>query len=177
MPSLNDAYQQLQDANSNLQTLHNDEVALKASQDATTAAVNGVHQAVNQAVVYLRALVEGQVYTNQALFHLSQQTDTMICTLEHISKNTCLLLNEAHQQTALQTAMSRDTAEALDIAKTAHPQAALDLARREALRQQTEACCPPKVEPPVCNYQPCPAVRPLPAPPRADIPDKSPVAS
>jgi hypothetical protein len=161
MPTISDAFHQLQDANTKLDTLHNDVTALKASEDATTAAVNGVRNSVDRAVQELVLLVQGQVYTNQALFHVTQQNDTMICILEHISKNTCMLLNEAHIQTGLQTAIAADTSEALDIDKTVHPEAALDLERREALRKEMEVCCPPKPQPLVCDYGTCPAVKPM----------------
>ncbi|HMD64830.1 MAG TPA: hypothetical protein VKF83_12790 [Stellaceae bacterium] len=53
--------------------------------------------------------------------------------------------------------MDRNLSELLDINKTAHPQAALDFARREQLRDEIERCCPPEVTPPVCTYVPCPA--------------------
>lgn len=168
MPSLDDVYTQLQNINANLQTIHGDDGlikssidAVKTSVDADTAATNAVRSSVDNAVQQLKLLVVGQIFTNQVLVHLSQQADTMICALEHISKNTCMLLNEAHLQTGFQESIKKNVAALLDIAKTAHPDAAIDLCRREDLREEIEKCCPPQPAAPVCEYRPCPAPPPF----------------
>ena len=55
----------------------------------------------------LEAMVTLGEYTNQALFQNAKQNDTIICILEHISKNTCELLNQSVIQTRLQTEMDK----------------------------------------------------------------------
>lgn len=166
MPSLDDVFQELQKINTNLQITHNDDLAIKAAVDAGTAATNNVRNSVDQAVQQLKLLVVGQAYTNAALFHLTQQTDTMICILEHISRNTCALLNEAHQQTGLQGAIAGNTHDILEIEETAQPGGALELARSKAAKQEIERCCPPPLPKPVCTYGPCPTPTTRLEPPR-----------
>jgi hypothetical protein len=156
MPSLDDVFQELQKINGNLNTVHNDGLATKGAVDTGTVAVNNVRNSVDQAVQQLKALVVGQAYSNAALYHLTQQNDTIICILEHISMNTCALLNEAHAQTALQTMLVADTHEILAIEQSAHPAAALEAARLADLRKDVERCCPPPQRKPVCTYGPCP---------------------
>lgn len=164
MASFNDAFNELQAINASLAVLHTDngqiltgQAAIKASVDAGTTATQGVKASVDAGTTVLSALLQGQQLTNKILMHLSLQTDTMICSLEAIARNTCGIHNEVHVQTGLQTGMSASGVALLDIAKTVHPDAALDLSRREALKNATDLCCPPPVEPPVCNYKPCPA--------------------
>jgi len=100
-------------------------------------------------------------YTNLALFHNNQQNDTIICILEHISKNTCELVNEAHTQTTLQTSIKNNSSLLADLYAATHAEAALTREREEALRKQIEQCCPPKPPELPCGYQPCPAPDPL----------------
>jgi hypothetical protein len=175
MPSLNDAFNELQAINANLQVLHTDngqvlngQAAIKAAVDAGTAATKDVKSSVDAGTVVLKSIEQGQQLTNKILLHISQQTDTMICALEAIARNTCAIHNEVHIQTGLQKIISASGVALLDIARTVNPGAALDLSRREALRNATDLCCPPPVEPPVCNYRPCPAPPPL----REAPPDK-----
>src|SRR5205807_8624663 len=107
-------------------------------------------------------------YTNQALAQNAAQNDTMICILEHISRNTCELLNESHTQTGLKTTIRNSTTALAEPYAATHAEAALTLQREEALRKQIEECSPPQVAPPPCAYQACPAPRPLGEPPRVD---------
>jgi hypothetical protein len=143
MPSVNDVYNQLLAANTNLTSLIN--------------AVNNLTSAV----------VTIGNYTNQALYLNDQQNVTIICALEHISKNTCALLNESVLQTALQTDMAHDLDGLEQIAATANPAAALEAERLAALKAQIEQCCPPKKPTPPCDYKPCPAPKPIGPPPSA----------
>lgn len=149
MPSVDDVYNQLLAANSKLDTLHND--------------LTGVTAAIN-------ALVTLGQYTNQALYHNDQQNDTIICILEHISKNTCALLNESAIQTALQTEMEADLDGLESMFATANPAAALELKRLHELKKKIEECCPPKEPAPPCDYGPCPAPKPIEPPPQLGPP-------
>jgi uncharacterized phage infection (PIP) family protein YhgE len=155
MPSVSDIYNELLQVNINLQQLHTDLGAVDASTDAVKASTDAVKSSVDQAVNRLDLLKSGQDYTNQILFHLSQQTDTMICILEKISRNTCGIWNEAHTQTGVETAIQSATSDSLEIQKYAHADAALELSRQKDMRRQIEACCPPPVAEPVCRYEPC----------------------
>jgi hypothetical protein len=164
MASFNDAFNELQALNSKLVVLHTDngqilagQAAIKAAVDSVTAATQLVQASVDAGTMVLNAMLHEQQLTNKILLHLSLQTDTMICSLDAIARNTCGIHNEAHIQTGLQRVISTSSVALLDISKSVHPDAALDLSRREALKSATDHCCPPPVEPPVCNYKPCPA--------------------
>lgn len=174
MPSINDVYNELVNANNTLQEIHNDTVA-------ATTATNNVRNAVDQGLAHvvntlnagfvnlaqgMGALITIQEYANQALAHHSAQFDTMICDLQQISQHTCALVTEAHIQTRLQTQMSASVGMLAEFAKTEHPDAALEFDRLKALRDQIERCCPPREEPPACTFQACDAPRPIGEPPR-----------
>ena len=97
------------------------EAGLKAVQDANTTLNWGFGQ-----------LITIGNYTNQALAQNAAQNDTMICILEHISKNTCLLLNEAHEQTGLQRGIQESTKLVADLYAATHAEAALTRPRTGA---------------------------------------------
>jgi hypothetical protein len=168
MPTLNDAFNELQSINSHLQTLHADngsiiagQAAIAAAIAASTAAINDVRNSVDVGTSVLKSIAHLQQVTNATLLHMSHQQDAMICALEAISRNTCALHNEAHIQTGRQTVIAAAETALLDITRTVHPAAALDLDRREEQQRAIEKCCPPPVDPPVCAYRPCPAPKPL----------------
>jgi hypothetical protein len=165
MPSINDVFNQLVACNANLSQIHADGVAettattqVKASVDQLDTDLKAGFSATVQALNIIAAI---DIEAIKLLFHLTQQTDTMICALEHISQNTCAILTQVTIQTQLQTRL-RDDADALrDIAEAAYPQAALEGEKLAALRAQIERCCPPQVSPPACTYQPCPQPKPI----------------
>lgn len=174
MPSLDDVYNQLQQINTNLAAVHNDGLATKAAVDTDTAAVNNVRNSVDQAVQQLKQLVAGQFYTNTALYQLTHQADTMICILEHISRNTCSILNENSIQTGLQRKIAGDIHGILEIEQTAQPGAALEIARLQALQAEVERCCPPPPQKVPCEYAPCPTPPTRLEPPRP-VDDRKPI--
>jgi hypothetical protein len=174
MAEFDDLFNAVQDVNTHLQQLI-------TNSDVTNTRLSDLHNDIGQ----LRASVDGglgrvsqqlqqvialQSYANQALFQNAQQNDTLICILEHVSRNTCALLNEAHDQTELQTAIRRDVGMLVDMYRTEHAGAALDFDRRALLQKQIEECCPPPPRQPVCTYEPCKAPAPLPAPPINQVP-------
>ena len=163
MPSVNDVYNQLLQANSNLTSLINAVNNVQTAVDAVQTAVSQVNSTLSTG---FGELVTIGNYTNQALYQNDQQNDTIICILEHISKNTCALLNQAAIQTALQTAMAGDIAGLEQMFATVNPGAALDIERLAALKAQIEQCCPPKKAVPPCDYAPCPAPRQIGQPPQ-----------
>jgi hypothetical protein len=136
--------------------------ALKAATDAVRGAVDHVDKTLQWGFGQLITIGN---YTNQALFHNDEQNDTIICILEHISKNTCELLNEAHTQTGLQRIIRHNTTKLADLYAATHADAALERERLEALRREIQECCPPKPPPPVCQYEPCPKPESLAEPP------------
>lgn len=139
--------------------------ALKAATDAVRASVETVNKTLQNG---FSTLITLGIYTNQALFHNSQQNDTIICMLEQISRNTCQLVNQAVLQTQLQQAISKNTEALAALYAATHAEAALTREREEALRQQIERCCPPKPPEPACRYERCPSPERLPEPPRVE---------
>jgi hypothetical protein len=134
MPNIDDVYNEIKGANTKLGTV------VTELQTLTTVAQN---------------VQMFEAYNAKALAHLSTQTDTVICLLEHIAKNTCGINNEADAQTALQKRITRATRTMAEILETVHAEAALDLKRLKKIRKRVEECCPaPKREPP-CKYEPC----------------------
>jgi hypothetical protein len=151
MPTLNDFYNKMSDIDNDLKSAGTDVNKMDADVNAGFA----------QTAIALGVLVQLGTYADDALSHISKQNDTIICILEHVSQNTCALLSEAHRQTALQDLISHNMARLTEMFESAHPEAAVDLSRREELRRRIEACCPPKEEPPACSYKACDAPRPL----------------
>jgi hypothetical protein len=179
MASAQDVLNAINAANGKLDTVHGDLVGVNTHLDGTNSRLDDVKgqldllnksvQDVNTALTWgFGQLITIGNYTNQALAQNAAQNDTIICILEHISKNTCALLNEAHTQTGLQTTIRTNTTVLADLYAATHAEAALTRQREEALRKQIEECCPPGVPPPPCGYEACPAPRPLGEAPRVD---------
>lgn len=154
MASINDIYNQIVQTNNNLQQIDADVVS-------GTAATNTVKTSVDAVTAAVDALASEQSASNLILRHMSEQMDTMICILEHISKNTCELLNEADAQRRLQEHIERDGARLLEEFAFANPAAAVESERIQKLQEELRKCCPPAKPPQPCNYQPCPAPEPI----------------
>jgi hypothetical protein len=117
----------------------------------------------------LSASLTQQQFTNQALAEKVAQQTTIICQLEQISKQTCDLLSEAHVQTSLQSETAENVERLLEIERTSHPAAELELQRLEKLHHEIEKCCPPETTPPFCVHSPCPQPPPFrEQPPKVD---------
>lgn len=155
----------LVDTNSRLDDVKVKLDAIKAATDAVKKAVDQVDNTLQWGFTQLITIGN---YTNQALAQNDKQNDTMICILEHISKNTCELLDEADMQTRLQIDMDKNTSLLADLFAATHAEAALTREREEALRNQIEQCCPPRIPDPPCSYEPCDAPKPIGDPPRVD---------
>jgi hypothetical protein len=129
MPSASDFYDRLKEVddkldkldgvNNRLDTVHSDLLAIEGKLDVLKAAIDAVAAAVQQVNQTLQwgfaQLITIGNYTNQALYHNDQQNDTIICILEHISKDTCELWNEAHTQTELQKIIKHNTTMLADL--------------------------------------------------------------
>jgi chromosome segregation ATPase len=163
MPSADDLFNQLVAANNRLESIKGELLDVKASTDAVKNAVNQVNSTLNNGFSELITL--GQ-YTNQALWQNSKQNDTIICILEHISKNTCELLNQAVVQTRVQTEMEEDIDALESMYATVNGAAALEWHRLKKLEEQIEKCCPPPKPETPCHYAPCPIPPKLPDPPK-----------
>jgi hypothetical protein len=158
--TLNDAYNQLVQANSQLTTLHNDLQQVNTSVEAGTAATESGFAGLDQLVQY----------TNQLLGYEIEQNETIICNLTKIAQQTCELVNQAVLQTAAQQAMRADLDDMRQLYELANPAAAVEQHRLEALNRKIEACCPPPVAPPPCTYEPCKTPGKPPPPPRGKPP-------
>ena len=163
--AVNGANGRLDEVNNRLAGVHTRLDGTNARLDDVKAKLDVINTTLNWGFAQLITIGN---YTNQALAQNAAQNDTMICILEHISKNTCELLNESHTQTGLQTTIKNSTTALAELYAATHAEAALTRQREEALRKQIEECCPPEVPPPSCAYQACPAPRPLGEPPRVD---------
>lgn len=154
MATLNDAYNQLVEANAQLTSLRSEVQEVNSSVQAGTAATeSGFAQLAN--------LVG---FTNQLLGYEIEQNQTIICNLEKIAKQTCELVNQAVLQTAAQEAMRGDLADLRQLYELSNPTAAVEQHRLENLNRKIEACCPPPVAPPPCHYERCKSPGPPPDP-------------
>lgn len=186
MATINDVYNQLVTVNATLSSINAD---VNAGTVATTAVKTEVQQldtdlkdgfaattaALASAVTALNAIWTIDYASAQLLSQLTQQTDTIICALEHISQNTCALLTQSTIQTTLQTEIRKDAHALVSIAEVAYPAGALDSRRLTELEAQIHKCCPADIPPPACTYEPCPKpksvpVPQLPTPPKATRP-------
>jgi hypothetical protein len=156
MPTMDEFFAQIQAINTNL----TDNFGNKLLQTATTD-LGQIEKDVEPLHKDFGNVEDLQKQTLNTLLHISQQNDAIICILEHISRNTCTLVNLNTLELAAQEQMKEDTNSLLQISETSHPDAALVLERQKALKRQIEECCPPKVFPPACVYEPCPAPKPL----------------
>src|SRR5262249_4586416 len=146
MPSASDFFDELKGSHDELKGVNARLDDVQGKLDLLRAAVEHVDQTLQWGLGQLITLAN---YTNQALYHNDQQNDTIICILEHISKNTCSLLNEAHVQTGLQTVIQKNTMTLAELYAATPAEAALARERLEALRKQVEECCPPEPPKPV----------------------------
>jgi hypothetical protein len=149
MPSASDFFNELQGANIRLEQVKTELLQLKASLDSLV-------------------LLDG--YADDALSQNAKQNDTIICILEHISRNTCALLNESVVQTRLQTSIEASARAMAAITAASHSEAALAYESQEKLRKQLEECCPPPAHEPPCRYEKCKAPGALREPPKVEQP-------
>src|SRR5579884_3959477 len=91
LDAINGADSRLDDVKAKLDTTNSNLNDIKGKLDAINASVNQMSNLMQWGFTPVITLLQ---YADQALFINDQQNDTMICILEHISKNTCALLNE-----------------------------------------------------------------------------------
>jgi hypothetical protein len=134
MPSIDDLFNALNAIRARLDQLHADEQA--------------VHQRLD-------ALLAEQQRTSSIGVHLTKQNRTIICALEKVSRNTCELVTIADHQRRSAEESASSLRVAAHVLQTAHPAAALQLAREEHVSARLDECCPPEPAPPRCEYEPC----------------------
>jgi len=187
MASINDVYNQLVTVNATLSSVNSDVTAGTVATNGVKTSVDqldtdlkaGFSQTVsvlNQVANTLAAVAAIELENAKLIYHLTQQADTMICSLEHISENTCAILTQSAMQTALQTSIDANVDGLLSIAEFAYPAGALERERLAKLKAQVERCCPPETVPPACSFTPCPKPRPIGEPKLPELP-KAPRAS
>lgn len=107
----------------------------------------------------LQTMLAVDNFHSEALTRLLRDSDAMVCLLEQIAKETCEILNEAHEQTELQKSMQSGLQDLVELYKSEHASAAIELNRmremQREMRKQIEACCPPERPKQYCEYQPC----------------------
>jgi len=100
------------------------------------------------------ALAQNAVQT-EVLTQILTQLGVIACSLEQISKQTCESLNEAHYQTDLQKSIREYLNLIVDLYKTAHAAAAVEVDRLRELNKRIEECCPVEGPKPICEHIPC----------------------
>jgi hypothetical protein len=166
-PTVADVFDQLKIANDKLDQIN---VSTIGQANGLSQLDGDVNTGFKATVDALHAIAQIDTEVVKLLFHLTQQADTMICALEHISKNTCEMLTQSVMQTRIQDRIREDADALRDIEESAHPEAALLRQRLAALRAEVERCCPPEEPKPACTYEPCPQPRPVGMPQLPEIP-------
>jgi len=166
-PTIGDAFNQLVLVNGKLDQIDTNTFGLA---NGINNLDSHVSTGFNATVDALKTITQIDIEAVKLLFHLTQQTDAMICALEHISKNTCEILTQVTIQTELQKSL-RDDADVLrDIGEAAYPGVALQRQRLAELRAELERCCPSEEPGPACKYEPCEHPRPVEPPKLPEIP-------
>ncbi len=164
-PTITDVFNELVLVNGKLDQL-NVNTTLIATVNAS------INKGFNDTVQALNVLTQVDIDAVKLLYHLTQQSDTIICILDQISKNTCAILNQVTVQTGLQVGLRDDMDALLYIAESANPAAALERQRQAKIQAEIEECCPPATPEPVCTYEPCERPKPIGEPRLPQIDDK-----
>jgi cell division septum initiation protein DivIVA len=171
MPSSSDFYNRLGEVRDKLTDVNNKLQKIDQNTDQLEAKLTQVNTTLQNGFSQLVTIGN---YTNQALYQNSRQNETIICILEHISRNTCALVNESVKQTAHQAAIRESTRLLADLYAATHADAALQAQKLAALQRQIEECCPPPRPEPPCRYEKCEEPERLPQPPRAQTAPRRP---
>jgi predicted nuclease with TOPRIM domain len=166
MASISDVFDALNDVKGKLDQLHVDGTNNGLKIDATNGkldTVNAKLDVLNTTVTNVGAAVDArfnqvlqqQQLSNQLVHHLTRQQETVICILEHISQNTCELVNLETKELQATLAIQEHSRMTAEILRGAYPNAALDLVNRDELANKIKECCPDEVEPPPCQYKAC----------------------
>ena len=172
MASINDVFNALNDIKGKLDVLHADETTLRGKVDTTNNRLSTLDASVNNVGATLEArLVEirtEEQIGNGIAAHQTQQLETVICSLDLIADRLCSLLNLAAVDSRVLASLAEHARVTADIARSAHPDAALDLARRDAAEAALKACCPDPEPDPACRHERCEDPDPYKGPTAAD---------
>jgi len=161
MASVDDVFNAINAADTKLDIVHSDLVTANQTLTTIASTTKNGFQGVDGR---LDGLIAGQKTTNALLTHLIQQTDAVLCILEHISKNTCTLVNEADAQRRLQERIAEGVAATAFLLKSAYPAAELERQRLAEIECKALECCKKEPPSPPCAYEPCPKPEPIPPP-------------
>ena len=170
MPDVDDLFNELKHASGALDQIHTDLAHVTVQLDTLSNTADAIKVISAHISSQADVLVGLAKIANQVLLFLTEQNKTMICIQEHVSKNTCLILNEAVLQTGFQRSIEREVSDLAEMNKTSYPDAALVLARARDLDRKIAECCPPKPMPPPCSYERCREPDPLQLPQQPEIP-------
>lgn len=186
MPSINEVWEQAQQANAHLAVLHNDIVALEACCQEVVAGVDELATQTVETNDWLESIREVLVdgfeamtrqshITHELLFHSIRQREAQICQLEQIAGRLCRLLNIAAQQELHLDGVAREVPTIVNLLEHAAPAAALAVGEHRRLRNEVEACCPPPAHDPECRHDSCDAPGEIARPDDQEHPVASPV--
>lgn len=108
--------------------------------------------------VVLRTLVEVAAANQVTLTKLSDQLQVGLCLLEHVAEHTCEGSADARRQVEVQADIRRSSCLLLELYRTSHPRAALELDRLAKMEARVEQCCPadePERCRHHCQHEPC----------------------
>lgn len=101
-------------------------------------------------------LGNAQRQTNSLLLHQTQQLFAINCGVQGIARATCDLVNYAAIESSLMTRLADHGRVTAELARTVYPDAALELARRDAAQAEVKRCCPDQPVGPPCQHERCP---------------------
>ena len=147
---------------SKLEDIENILNSVKNSVDPLHSDIQNVKNTIDTTNNHLQSVISENQTSNSiqnsilsaVLFSL-KQNKTIICNLEKISNQTCMLLNESHTQTSIIKEINEHSADLTEMYKTTHSDSALELCRQKEMQKKIEECCPPKEPEPICRYEPC----------------------
>ncbi|PFU61955.1 hypothetical protein [Bacillus thuringiensis] len=152
MPSISDVYNIMKDVQHNTQTIHNDLQILNNQVNTSNSHLQTITQILNTGFQNLslgiKDMIDLQTYNNK-------QNNAMICILEKISQNTCILVNEAHLQTGLQEKIEDETYDLLRLYEATHGNEAIEYNRVKEIHKELDQCCPKETPEPPCHYINC----------------------
>lgn len=160
MPTINEVWEQAQQINANLVTIHGDLDSIETRVDAANARFSALLALTGDGLASLSAGLAAmharQDATNLLLASLLQHQQAMLCLLEQIAGNTCGTWNEAAAQTRLQRDATEAGVSLTHMFATTHPEGALAWARHREDRARVDACCPKEKPTAPCVERPCP---------------------
>ncbi len=131
-------------------------VTSKVDKDATSGSRDERDGSAPDYAELLRDLIDEAREQTRHLSALRANADLDLCVLEKIARIVCTTANETHRQARQLGALVDMVSSLIELYRSAHPAAALEIERLAKLRAELEKCCAPEDKPDlVCHYQPC----------------------